>query len=68
MKDAPLYQLNWKDAIKGLIVAVGSSVIAIIQTSIDADHLKVNWHLVEVTAISATIAYIAKNFFTPQAK
>jgi hypothetical protein len=65
MKTSNLYSLDLKDLAKGLIVAVGSAVVATIQTSLQAGSLNFNWQLVGTVALGAGIAYISKNFFTP---
>jgi hypothetical protein len=65
MKTSNLYSVDWNDLIKGLIVAMGSAVITAIQTSLQAGSLDFNWKLMGTVALSAGIAYISKNFFTP---
>ena len=59
------YAINWKDTLKGLLVAVGTSVIVIVQASLDAGSLQFNWKQIVMAALAAGIAYLAKNFFTP---
>lgn len=56
------YSLNWKDVGKGLIVAVGTAVLVIIQTSLDAGDLNFNWKQIGIAAIGAAVTYLAKNF------
>jgi len=65
MKTSDLYSIDLKDLAKGLIVAVGSAVIATIQTSLQAGSLSFNWELIGTVALGAGTAYISKNFFTP---
>jgi len=67
MKTSNLYSIDLKDLAKGLIVAVGSAVIATIQTSLQAGSLNFNWQLIGTVALGAGVAYISKNFFTPAA-
>jgi len=65
MQTSPLYSLNFKDLLKGLIVAVGSAVVTTIQTSLQSGSLNFNWKLIGTVALGAGIAYLGKNFFTP---
>lgn len=64
MKTSNLYSLDLKDLAKGLIVAVGSAVVATIQTSLQKGSLAFNWNLIGTVALGAGIAYLSKNFFT----
>ena len=65
MKTSNLYTIDLKDLAKGFIVAIGSAVVATIQTSLQAGSLNFNWKLIGTVALGAGIAYISKNFFTP---
>lgn len=65
MKTSNLYRLDWNDLVKGLIVAVVSAVITTVQTSLQAGSLDFNWKLIGTVALSAGIAYLGKNLFTP---
>lgn len=65
MKTSNLYSIDFKDLSKGLIVAIGSAVVATIQTSLQAGSLDFNWKLIGTVALGAGVAYIGKNFFTP---
>jgi hypothetical protein len=64
MKTSPLYSLDIKDLLKGLIVAIGSAVVTTIQTSLQAGSLNFNWKLIASVALGAGVAYLGKNFFT----
>jgi hypothetical protein len=57
------FRLNWHDALKGLIMGVGTPVLYFVQDAIPS------WHLIpiEKVAISALITYLIKNFFTTSA-
>jgi|GEM_PF-1317160 hypothetical protein len=59
------FLLNARDFAKGILVAVLSAVIPIVMESLNAGSLTFNWKLIVTTALSAGIAYLAKNFFTP---
>ena len=63
---SPLFTLNWKDALKAVIVAVITALVTgvyqLIQTGseLNMETLKP----VLLTSVSAGLAYIIKNFFT----
>jgi len=58
------FSINWKDTLKGLIVSVGTAVVVIIQSSLDAGNLNFNWKQIGMAAIAALVTYLVKNFFT----
>jgi hypothetical protein len=60
--------LNWRDFIKGLIVAVLTPIIPIVQQSITAGTLILDWHVIGLAAAGGFVAYIVKNFFTDSTK
>lgn len=71
MNNSNMFNLNWQDLARGLVVAILVGIIlpilAAIQTpGFDAFHA--NWHEVLVLAINGGLAgfagYITKNFFT----
>jgi len=64
MKKSPIYSLNWNDALKGLLMAVGTPAILIIQQTIANGALTFNWKQVGMAAIAGGVAYLIKNFFT----
>ena len=64
MKTSNLYTLDFKDLLKGLIVAIGSAVVTTIQTSLQSGSLDFNWQLIGTAALGAGIANLGKNFFT----
>lgn len=57
------FNLNLSDWWKGLIMAVGAPVIAIIQQSLNAGTFTVNWKTVFTVSLSAALIYLGKNFF-----
>jgi hypothetical protein len=59
------YSLNLADGIKALILAVAAPVLATIEQSFEAGSLTFNWKLIAITAGSAAIAYLTKNYLTP---
>lgn len=65
MKTSPLFKLNWLDAGKGLLVAVGGAVITLVQNSLQSGSLTFDWKAIGSVALAAGLSYLAKNFFTP---
>lgn len=63
-----MLSLKWKDLFKGLIVSVVTAVLTVIQTSLSAGSLTFNWKEIGTVALTATIAYLTKNFFTDDVK
>lgn len=58
------FTLDWKDIFKGLIVAVITPVLTVIMSSLNAGQLTFDWKAIGITALTAGMAYIIKNFFT----
>ena len=63
MEGSKKFRLGAKDIVQGLILAIAAPCVTVIQTSLDAGSLEINWQLVGITAISAGVAYLAKKFF-----
>lgn len=65
MERSKLFSLNWRDFLKGLLLAILSSVVTflyqVIQTGItfDAEFFK----SVGVIAVTTLLAYLSKNLF-----
>lgn len=57
------YKLNWRDVAKGIIMSVLLPVFVVIQQSIDAGQLEINWKLVGMAAVGGLIAYLKIAFF-----
>lgn len=57
--------LQWRDVIRGFVMAAVTPVFTIITTSLNQGVLTFNWRLIWITALSAGLAYLAKNFFEP---
>jgi hypothetical protein len=66
MKNSSFLKLNWQDYAKGLIVAVGTTVLTALMTSLNSGHLPQGkeWAGIGTAAISAAVAYLLKNLFT----
>ena len=68
MKVSKFFTLNSQDFIKGLIMAIGGAVFAIIAPSINSGNLVIDWTLIWHTALSTALIYLGKNLFTPTPK
>jgi hypothetical protein len=65
MKTSSFLSLNVQDFVRGLIMAVGGAVFAVIQSSISAGVFTIDWVNIWHIALAAFVVYIGKNFFTP---
>lgn len=59
-----LLSLNWRDFVKGLVIAVLTPIIVVIQQSLEAGQLTFNWKAIGVAALAAAAAYLLKNLVT----
>lgn len=64
MKTSKLFSLNWQDFAKGLLMAVLTPVVVIIQQSIENGTFTFDWKVIALSAIGGGLAYLTKNFFT----
>lgn len=67
MKEAGLFSINWNDVIKGLVMAVLTPVVFIVQQTLEKGTLVFNWQSIGMAAVAGGVGYIIKNFFTPAA-
>jgi len=65
MKTSNKYTLDLQDAAKGLIMAIGAAVFALIAESVQKGQFTFDLTAIWHTAVAATVAYLGKNFFTP---
>ena len=56
--------LNTNDFIKGLVMAVLSTVITIVYQTVEAGSLTFDWKAIGTMALTSALAYIMKNLFT----
>jgi membrane protein implicated in regulation of membrane protease activity len=61
---APKFSLSQNDFVKGLVMAVGTPVIAVLLATVQAGSWQFDWNLLGTTAVSALLMYLGKNFFT----
>jgi len=67
MKTSNFLSLNWLDIAKGLLMAILTPVVVIVQQSIEAGVFTFDWKSIGLAAIGGGVAYLVKNFFTPKA-
>ncbi len=65
MKTSNFLSLDWNDFGKGLLMAVLTPVVYVIQQSLELGELTFNWKGIGIAALSGGVAYIIKNLFTP---
>lgn len=56
--------LNSSDFLKGLIMAVLSTVITVVYQTVEAGSLTFDWKAIGTMALTTALAYIMKNLFT----
>ncbi len=66
MKTSKFLSLDWSDAVKGLLIAILTPVVVIIQQSLDLGVLTFEWKSIAAASIGGGLAYLLKNFLTPQ--
>jgi len=59
--------LNSNDFLKGLIMAVLSTVITVVYQTVEAGSLVFDWKAIGTMALTTALAYIMKNLFTNSA-
>jgi hypothetical protein len=57
--------LAMRDVLRGLIMAVLTPAVLIIQQSLEAGILVFNWHSIAMASVAGGLAYLVKNFFEP---
>lgn len=59
------FTVNWRDIAKGFLMAAIGAALSPILESLQAGIFKIDWLHVAAGAITAGLAYLMKNFFTP---
>ena len=62
--NSPFLNIDLEDLGKGLILAVLTSVLTIIYSTLQAGSLNIDWNLVGSTALTSALGYLLKNLFT----
>lgn len=64
MKQSEFLSIGTRDLLRGFVIAVLTPVFVIIQQSLDAGILTLNWTSIAMAAVAGALAYITKNVFT----
>ena len=64
MKQSNFLSLNWRDFLRGLVIAILTPVFTTAYDSFLRGEFALNWHLILVSAIGGAGAYLSKNIFT----
>lgn len=59
------FNLKLRDWLKGLLMAVLTPAILIVQQSLEAGVWVFNWQTIGMAAVAGGMAYIVKNFLEP---
>lgn len=65
MKTSGFLKLDWNDLAKGAIVSVGTAVLEVVYTTIQAGSLNFNYKGIGIAAAAAFVTYLSKNLLTP---
>jgi uncharacterized membrane protein len=57
--------LKWRDIFRGLIMAVLTPVLVIVQQSLDKGEITFNWKFIAISAIAGGVGYLIKNILEP---
>lgn len=68
MKTSNFLSLNLLDLAKGLLMAILTPVVVVVQQSLELGVLTFDWKTILLSAVGGGLAYLVKNFLTPNAK
>jgi hypothetical protein len=68
MKTSEFGKLNLLDLGKGLLMAVLTPAVMIVQQSLNSGEFVFNWNQIAIAAFAGGFAYIVKNLLTPSDK
>ena len=66
MKTSKFLNLDFADILKGLLMAILTPAVVIIQQSLELGILTFEWKSIVTASIGGGLAYLLKNFLTPQ--
>jgi hypothetical protein len=64
-QSSAIFNLDWRDAAKGLLVSVVSAVLTVVYESLEQGEMKFDWKHIGIVAATTAASYLLKNFFTP---
>lgn len=62
------YALQWRDVVRGFLIATITSALVVIQQTIESGTLTLNWRSIGMAAIGGGVAYLLKNWLIEPAK
>lgn len=62
---SPQFTLKWRDFLRGLIIAVLTSVLVVVQQTIESGVLTFDWNSIGIAAVGSGVAYVLKNYLEP---
>lgn len=54
--------LQWRDIVRGVLMAALTSALVVVQTSIERGELTFNWKVIGMAAVGGGVAYLLKNW------
>lgn len=66
MKTSKFLKLDFADILKGLLMAILTPAVVIIQQSLELGIFTFEWKSIITASIGGGLAYLLKNFLTPQ--
>lgn len=67
MNQSPQFAINWNDVLKGLIMAIGTPVLFVIEQTVNSGTVTFNWKEIGMAALAGGITYLTKNFLSKPA-
>lgn len=67
MKTSNFLSLNWRDIAKGLLMAILTPAVVIVQQSLESGVFTFDWKSLGLASLAGGVAYLVKNFFTKPA-
>lgn len=64
MKTSNFLSLNFRDLAKGLLMAVLTPAVVIVQQSLESGVFTTDWKSLGLASLAGGVAYLVKNFFT----
>ena len=62
--ESKLLNIDFKDVIKGLLMAIIGAVIGVLLESFEKGEFAINWKLITATALAAGLGYIKMRFLS----
>ena len=60
-----LFKLNWRDFVKGAVLAVAAAVLVVVQGAV-ASNSAIDWNMVLQVAEGAFVSYVLKNYLADE--